>query len=56
MAAHLRSIAYECQFPLCTRTAKVQLYNTRNAPMGVYCTAHGKQELAAHKKRVGETD
>ena len=50
MSAHLRSIVRNCQHDSCRKVAVVQLFNGRNAPMGVYCQKHGSQALADHKR------
>lgn len=50
MAAHLRSIEHKCEHYGCTSIAKVQLYNTWNAPMGRYCKKHGEKALKEHKR------
>ena len=46
MAAHLRSIRHQCEYPGCPKPAVEQVYSTRNAPMGSYCLPHAKRALA----------
>lgn len=45
MPAHLRSLKRECQEPGCKKRAEVEVYNTHNALMGVYCHKHGGEAL-----------
>lgn len=47
MAAHLRALPRpRCAWGLCRTTASNQLFNTFNAPQGVYCRVHAKHALA----------
>jgi hypothetical protein len=50
MPAHLRELA-RCR--TCGRPATQELYNAVNAPLGVYCSRHGKAALRAFETREG---
>ena len=55
MSAHLRDLWLpSCEWPGCTRPAKKQVFNTRNAPGLVYCGTHAQKGLADFKRKVGE--
>lgn len=43
MSAHLRSIEQHCQ--VCGKRASVELRNTWNAPIGIFCKPHGTKAL-----------
>jgi hypothetical protein len=38
-------LARTCGHPGCAKKSTVQVFNSRNASLGQYCTAHGKQKL-----------
>lgn len=47
MPAHLRPLS-PCK--VCGKPAAYELFNTRNAPLGVYCGRHAEPALAKYKK------
>lgn len=53
MGAHLKDLPqHKCQG--CGKKATKELYNTRNAALGLYCARCGQRALIEHKHRVGE--
>lgn len=51
MPAHLRDIDLSCDENGCKAAAKVKLFNTYNAPIGVFCPRHGDAALAALQRQ-----
>lgn len=52
--AHLRSLINQCAWPRCIVRASVELFSSRNEPLGRYCKAHGQKALRdrlAHEER-----
>lgn len=49
MGTHLRPIRWQCDHYGCTRPAKQELRNARNAVNGQYCLPHAKQALKEFK-------
>lgn len=45
MAAHIRSIEHECNWPSCSKRATHELRNTFNAVQGLYCYQHAQRAL-----------
>jgi len=41
--AYMRELIQYCQ--RCSRPARVEVFNWRNAPMGKFCRGHGRQRL-----------
>jgi hypothetical protein len=56
MAAHTRSIAFTCGSPGCTKRATVEVYTTRNEPLGAFCARHGERRAAELRARDEQAD
>ena len=51
MAAHVRDIVFLCEASSCGKRATVEVYSTRNAPMGKFCPAHGARRVSELRKQ-----
>jgi len=43
--AYLKAFVVECSKGGCSRVAKVEVFNAKNASCGRFCPLHGKQEV-----------
>lgn len=45
--AYTKQIARDCSQGACTRPAVVEVFNNRNASVGVYCASHGRLKASS---------
>jgi hypothetical protein len=50
MAAHTRSLEFDCGAPGCAKKATVEVFTTWNDPIGKYCKPHGESRAEAMRR------